>query len=242
MDRRTLVLGAAALALAPRPGAAPGLVWAADHETGDLSQWEAGQGQAAYNTGTGRVDVVAEVARSGRFAQRHAITGADGTPQATRVFRLADNHAAATYSAWLYLPQRHTGMRWWNVFQWKSYDAAGSQPCFSLDVGNRADGAMYLYLWSSLDARGWAPLAELELPVGRWVQVAGWYKRSAGGEGAVRVWQDGAPLADVAGVRTALVSPGRGENVNWSLCNYTDYVDGGAATLYWDDAEIRPDR
>jgi hypothetical protein len=220
---------------AATPPAAGRVLWSADHETGDLSQWTAGDGGGAFNSGTGEVRVSQVVAHSGRHSLALSIRDADGQPQAARIFRWAENPAEAYYSAWLFFPERFEIGRWWDVFQFKSPDQAGvSQPAWVLNVGNLPTGEMVFYLWDALSrqAHQAGPRATA-VPVGRWVHVEAFYRRSTGQAGRIAVWQDGVRLLDRDGVRTAL-----SESVQWSLANYTDWISPRAATIYADDAVI----
>jgi hypothetical protein len=245
-----LALGLLAAAVAARPSswtAAQSLagasatptggrvLWSADHETGDLAQWTAGDGGGPFNSGTGEVRVSQVVARAGRYSLALTIRDANGQPQAARLFRWAENPAEAYYSAWLLFPERFQTGPWWDVFQFKSPDRAGvSQPAWVLNVGNLPSGEMVFYLWDALGQQSHQQGAGATvLPVGRWVHVEALYRRSTGPAGRIAIWQDGVRLLDRDGVRTALT-----ESVQWSLANYTDSISPPAATIYADDAVI----
>jgi hypothetical protein len=109
------------------PAATARILWSADTETGNLSQWIGDDGGGVYNTGTGEVGVDSTRAHSGRHSLRFSIAGADGTTgnQATRIFRwrTADDSPLpddAYYSAWYLFPDTWRPARFWNVFQWKT--------------------------------------------------------------------------------------------------------------------------
>jgi hypothetical protein len=240
-----LVLGALSAAASAAAGSwaaaqsqpAPGgrVLWSADHETGDLSQWSAGDGGGVFNSGTGEVRPSQTVARTGRFSVALSIRDASGQPQAARIFRWAENPLEAYYSAWLLFPERFQTGLWWDVFQFKSPDEAGqSQPTWVLNVGNRPDGEMVFYLWDALNRRSYQDGSRsTTVPVGRWVHVEAFYRRSTAEAGRIVVWQDGVKLFDRDGVRTAI-----SERVQWSLANYTDWLAPSTATIYADDAVI----
>jgi hypothetical protein len=215
------------------------VLWSADHETGDLSQWTAGDGGGAFNSGTGEVRVSQVVARTGRHSLALSIRDADGQPQAARIFRWAENPLEAYYSAWLLFPEPFQTGRWWDVFQFKSPDQAGvSQPAWVLNVGNLPTGEMVFYLWDALGQQAHQQSPEATaVPVGRWVHVEALYRRSTGQAGRIAIWQDGVRLLDRDGVRTAL-----SESVQWSLANYTDWLVPRSATIYADDAVISTTR
>lgn len=221
---------------------ASSVVWRADHETGDLSQWTKNQGgEAVFNSGTGRVRVSDTFARSGRYSLALTIREADGRAQAARIFRWHEDLRRGYYSAWYYFPRRYEPRTWWNIFQFKTHDRSGvSQPAWSLNVGNLPSGKMTFYLYSSLQQKTYnRPLTPnpLPIPVGRWVHVEAFYRRATDGTGRIAVWQDGTKIYDITGVRTALTG-----YTDWSITNYTDDIRPGTVTIYVDDAKISTSR
>ena len=220
----------------PAPGGR--VLWSADQETADLSQWSAGDGGGVFNSGTGDVGISQAVAHSGRYSLALSIRDANGQPQGARIFRWLENPLEAYYSAWLLFPERFQTGQWWDVFQFKSPDQTGtSQPTWVLNVGNLPTGEMYFYLWDALTGHAHQPGSSQIVPVGRWVHVEVFYRRSTGQAGRIAVWQDGVKLFDRDGVQTAIA-----EQVQWSLTNYTDWIATGAATIYADDAVISTTR
>lgn len=214
------------------------ILWSDDLESGDFSGWfTQDQNGGIYSTGSGTTSVSSEVARSGRYAARLAISGADGTSgnQAVRIFRWAESRSEpeAYYSVWLYFPQRYQPSAWWNLLQFKSVNAERNDPFWILNVGNRDDGAMYLYLWDALGRRSYGQ-TRADLPEGRWVRIEAYYLRSDGDDGRIAVWQDGALLWDLPGVQTTL-----GPDNYWSVNNYTDAITPPDPAIYVDDAAIR---
>lgn len=226
---------------APAP-LASSVVWRADHETHNLSQWTKNQqGEAVFNTGTGRIRVTEAFSRSGRHSLALTIRNANGERQAARIFRWHEGLKSGYYSAWYYFPRRFEPELWWNVFQFKTHDRKGvSQPTWSLNVGNLRNGEMTFYLYSSLQDRTYdRPLTStpLAIPVGQWVHVEAFYKRATDGTGQIAVWQNGTKIYDISGVRTALT-----DYSDWSLNNYTDNIRPSTATIYVDDAAISKSR
>jgi hypothetical protein len=213
-----------------------GVLWSAGHENGTLNEWWSQDGGGIFNTGTGAASVSTAVAHSGRYSARLDITGAANDTQAVRLFRWAESSdlREAYYSAWFYFPQHYTTGRWWNIFQFKSRpdDRDDSAPTWTVNVGNRPSGAMYLYLWGALNGRSYSQ-DSMDLPEQRWVHIEAYFRRSTRNDGAIRVWQDGVLLWEIFGVRTAI-----GDNVHWSLTNYTDNITPSAASIYVDDAAI----
>jgi hypothetical protein len=215
------------------------ILWSADHETGNLSQWNEDQSDAVQNSGTGIVAITDVVARSGSYAIELTITDADGQPQGARIFRWLDNPQEGYYSAWYFFPQKFEPEVWWNVFQFKSKDTA-SEPMWVLNVGNLENGDMFFYLWDAINEQGHSTQLICQtktIPVGRWVHVEAFYRRSTDQLGRITVWQDGIKLYDIDNVQTAIA-----DNVHWSLNNYTDQIMPSTATIYADDAIISTTR
>jgi hypothetical protein len=251
-----VLAGAALVAAGAAPATAealqatgpPRVLWSADAETGDLSQWSGDRGGGVYNTGSGVVRVQRSVVRSGRYAMRFSITGADGAAgnQATRIFRwrTADWKplpVAGYYSAWLYFPRRVRPAQFWNILQWMT-KVSGSQiyPTFVLDVAARRSGAMYLHLWDAIGARG-RGASRRNLATGRWVHIEAFYRWSTSESGRVTVWQDGRQVIDAPRVRTSYPSTDPNRRA-WSLNNYTNGITPSAATIYADDVAISAER
>ena len=225
------------------------ILWSADHETGNMSQWEYKQGRAIYNTetapGSAEVYVSDDRAHSGRYSLKMRIRGAeDGKPQAVRVFRRwMDNTGdsdiplpdEAYYSAWYYFTQRYTPPVWWNIFQFKSRGAT-SLPMFSFTVDNRNGGAMYLDVWDNILEETYVQNRPgIPLPVDQWVHIEAYIKQSYAPTGRLTVWQDGVEILDIQNLQT---SRGPDDRLQWSVNNYTDDIEPSNPLIYVDDAII----
>ncbi len=216
------------------------MIWSADTETGNLDQWTQGQyGEAVFNSGTGSVAVSNDVAHSGTSSLKMTISGANGATQAARIFRWNDPNGnalpdSAYYSVWYYFPQNYTPAQWWNVLQFKSKSSSGSvDPMWVLNVGNRSNGNMYFYLWDAMHRTSYSAASPVDLPVGRWVHIETYFRRSTGSSGQITIWQDGVKLFDLNGIQTTLY-----DNQQWSLANYTDNISPADTVIYADDAVI----
>jgi hypothetical protein len=229
---------------APEPNAplasAPSAIWSADTETGNLDQWTAGQyGEAAFNSGSGTVVPSTDVAHSGKTSLKLAITDASGTSQAARIFRWNDPQGnalpeSAYYSVWYYFPQNDTPAEWWNVMQFKSRTSSDSvDPMWVLNVGNRANGNMYFYLWDAMHKQSHDAVTTLDLPVAQWTHIEVYFRRSTGSSGQITIWQDGVKLFDLNQIQTTTA-----DNQQWSLSNYTDNITPSNPVIYADDAVI----
>src|SRR5215469_13903080 len=187
------------------------VLWSADMETGDLSQWsvpDAPGGQNAgggvFNSGfaTSRVDAVG-FAHSGLHAATlliNTLNAGDLPTSGTRLFRWREpeKYAELYYSVWFYFPEHYVPNGhppWWNVFQWKSKRPGANDPFMTLNVGNRSDGAMYFYLYDKSTNNSHGQSIK-NIPEGQWFRVEAFYKCSATNNGHVTLWQDGVQILE----------------------------------------------
>lgn len=217
------------------------VLWSADHETGDISQWYypstgpfGNYGGGMFNSGVASVTPSLDYARSGRWSLRMTIA----TPpmSGARLFRWSEpqRYGGLYYSAWYYLPRRYSVPNFWNVFQWKSKRTTGQiDPFFVLNVGNRSDQSMFLYLYDWQNSRSYSQ-SVADIPVGRWFRIEAFYECTGGTNGRVTFWQDGVQLLDVRNVRTRY-SDG---DCQWSMDSYSDGLIPSPSTIYIDDAAI----
>src|SRR3954453_16624922 len=71
----------------PAPSSGPGVLWHADHETGDFSQWTANYGGGTYNSGNGVASISTDFAHSGSYSVALSLTTNGGDSEAVRIFR-----------------------------------------------------------------------------------------------------------------------------------------------------------
>lgn len=232
---------------APSP---PGtVIWSADMETGDLSQWSVpdvpggpNAGGGIFNSGLAMASVnEVGLAHSGLHAATLFVntqSTEELSTSGTRLFRWLEpeKHPELYYRVWFYLPQRYVpngNPPWWNVFQWKSKRADVSEPFIALNVGNRSDGAMYFYLYDKNANKSYGQSIK-NIPEGQWFRVDAFYKCSGEKTGHVTFWQDGTQILDVGNVQTRYPDG----NCQWSVNNYSTSLNPSAATIYVDDAAI----
>lgn len=227
------------------------VLWSADMATGDLSQWSLPDAPEGPNTGGGVFNSGIAFATVDRATAPHSghpsaklvidtHKGPDLPTSGTRLFRWLEpqRHPELYYSAWYFFPRRYTpdgNPAWWNVFQWKSKrnGHAGSDPFFALNVGNRADGSMYFYLYDQNGKNSYGQKLR-NIPEGRWIRVEAFYKCAGDSSGRVTFWQDDAQLFDIAGVQTRYPDG----DCAWSVNNYSSSLRPTPATIYIADAAI----
>lgn len=170
--------------------------------------------------------------------------------------------AETYYSVWMYFPEAYNPTKdpewdinndggWWNVFQFKSDNNAGSQPVVVLDLYyDEAEEGMVFGLavkdYPDPDSDNHTQeyheqAAPVTLPVDEWFHVEAYYKKTTDATGAVTVWQDGVQIFEVEGIITEL-----SEQTAWGIGNYTDHIAGGPedgeATVWFDDAVVATTR
>jgi len=236
---RTLSLTIAGVVPPPVPGAA---IWTGDVEGGTLADWwipstsqSGNNGGGEYNSGTADTIPSQDFAHGGSWSAKMTANTTGGS-SGTRLFRWLEpqTHAALYYSVWYYIPQKVTPSEYWNLFQWKSKHAAGIDPFFVLNIGNRADGTMYFYLWDWQRSKQYDQTL-VNIPVAQWFKVEGFYQCAADSSGKVTLWQDGAKLFDISGMSTRYADG----DCQWSVDNYSNGLSPSTVSIYVDDAAIR---
>jgi hypothetical protein len=226
---------------APQPSS---VLWSADMETGDLSQWSFPDAPGGRNAGGGVFNSgiatakVGVVAHTGHHSAKLWIKTPKTPTSGARLFRWKEPHTYPQlyYSAWYYFPRRYIPdgrPSWWNVFSWKSRHAAGNDPFFALNVGNRADGPMYFYLYNQNTKASYDQALKV-IPERRWTRVEAFYACAGDNTGHVTFWQDGVQIFDIPSVQTRYFDG----DCQWSLNNYSSSLSPSTATIYVDDAAI----
>lgn len=257
------------------------VLWSADHEDNTLAEWEdagtddyySGGGIFLTDPANVTAQVVASMAYTGTYgieaAIRNAYRAQNGN-KAVRYMRWTDKPwneggeyfpRTAFYSVWMYFPYNYNPNKyepwdpgdggWWNVFQFKSDNNAGSQPVAELDVYH--DGGLNAPVFglslkhypdpdSSDHIQTYVQQDDpRKIPVGRWFHVEAMYVKDTQEQGEIKVWQDGELIFSRQGLITAL-----SDQCTWGIGNYTDHIAGGPvegeATLYFDDAVVALER
>lgn len=253
------------------------ILWYADHEENDLSDWEDKGTDNFYAGGgiflTDRKNVsygtTYDIVHSGKYASFAQIKNAihPGKNKAVRFMRWTDKAwdedgdffpEACYYSVFIYFPEIYDPAKdpnndpngdggWWNTFQFKSDNNAGSMPVVMLDLYNE-DNKMFFALITkdfpddNSDEHTQNYIEQnspLNIPTNKWIHIEAYYKKSKQYNGEVVIWQDGIEILRKNGIRTVLPP---GETATWGIGNYTDYVTGGKengnAIIYFDDAII----
>ena len=209
------------------------VIWHADHETQDISEWQAATKFGGAYTGTGTVS--SEQAHLGSYSLKLVSTGDDAIG-AGFDFNLARQ---AYFSAWLYLPAAYSGIESWSFMRFSSRGegcSGAESTCAGVDVRLRSlpDGELLLYIFNSEPDVLQPPLSDPPryLPVARWFQIEARYKRATDHSGLFHLWLDGVPIFRYEGWRTAEF-----DNLLWAF-GTPPSPDGESPVLYIDDAAI----
>jgi hypothetical protein len=244
-----LGLAAGFLCLTPTVRSQGTVVWDANHEEGSEQKWYVPGG---INTGGGEFDSgCAGTAPS--TAQNHTANGTFSlaltmcapcdtvSVSGTRMFRWLEprQYPDLYYKVWYYFPQSYTLTgnpltAFWNIFQWKSKVNDLNEVFYQVNIGNRANGSMFLYMYDWQRRIGYDQRI-VDVPVNQWFYIEGFYSSRGDNTGRVTIWQDGTLLWDLSGVQTKYA----GGDTEWSVNNYSDGVTPRPAVFYIDDAEIR---
>jgi hypothetical protein len=234
------------------------VLWRGNVEEGNFSDWTNGtfDYDGCWSNGGATCAVSGAQAHTGAYSL--ALTTANNGVQSSGA-RMAKTQAGplapplptdAVYTAWYYMPQRVSVPVWWNIMQWKQHgDVAGSDPIYTVNVLNRADGSMFLRLYKHIGTDGnydtpgnqYVDSAAINVPVGRWWKLACRYRFATSLTGRVTCWQDGQLIWDRQNVQTqyAYSFPTDGRPFQWTVNNYSDNTSPGTQTIYVDDATIR---
>ena len=235
--------------------AAATILWAGDHEEGDMSDWYVAGGGGEFNSGSAVSVASTDVAHTGTYSAKATIT-TPPNPSAVRLFRWGESlvNPQAYYGAWFYFPRNYT-MGWWFIDQFKSRTCSGCNPdpFWFVQVANRPNGAMYCRLiwwygpWPGGTVEG--PHAGefggrtyeqtlKDLPTNQWVHIEIFLRQSPNFGGQIIVWQDGVEILRQDNVKTRY--PYGGDE--WSIGSYSDSISPSPATIYMDDAIISTGR
>jgi len=206
------------------------LLWQADHEQGDLSEWS--------NPGVAGASIVDatlsdERAHRGEYSLKLTNTGAQSSIGAGFDFNVTRE---AYFSAWFYLPEAYGDIESWLVLGFASRGSGctdADELCAGVDLRLRSvpNGDLVLYVFNSEPDALQPPLSDPPyfVPIARWFHVEVRYRRAIDHSGRFHVWVDGTPLFRFEGWRTAEF-----DNLFWGLGN----PPSEAAQIYADDAAI----
>jgi hypothetical protein len=241
---RSVVVPALALLLAstswgcsPHVEVGTSLLWFAQHETGDFTEWTAGS-KGGYSADTPDTSVVisTQLAHSGT----HSVQLANAAPTSYETARLWREDAfppEAYYSAWFYLPRVYETSQDWTIMQFQvppTGDGGSSGLLIDVDLRSLASGDMILDIYDHRAAYLRSPTAEpaLPVPIARWFQIEVFYRNVGDDTGRFTLWLDGQVNYD-------LHRPfGLSSTTYWSPCSSSEGLTPTQSDLYVDDAAV----
>ena len=237
------------------------VLWSADMETGDLSQWyfpstgpTGNYGGGEFDSGIASAAASTEVAHTGSWGAKLSITTPASPQSGTRMFRWLEprQNQSAYYSVWVYFPTYYTltgdpsNGHFLNLMQFKTRTADNSRidPVWAVYLDDSHPGQYYLkagYGWGGTQLAGpyasdgiggkWFNQTTAPLPVGKWVHLEFFLKQSNSYNGQLTVWQDGVKLFDFQNVITS-----------YNNCNFNSWCadDEWSVNLYSDGLTPNP--
>ena len=213
------------------------LLWTADQEPGDLSQWTAnGSGDKRLPSADSMIDVSTEAAHRGHHSIK-LVNPADWDNQdeGPELFHAAGALDDAYYSAWFLLPEDYRLDPSMTLIRLRSRDVDGEQLYGGEELQLRSlpVGGYVLQVFSNNAGYLLEPLAEPapRIAAGRWFQLEARYEPQSSGR--LRVWLDGLLSYDLPG------RPGAaGAEIVFSVCNVAEGSDPAPTVLFVDDAAV----
>jgi hypothetical protein len=233
------VLAASAGGCGARLDVGSDVLWTAELETGDFSEWlTAPGGVVTALPGPDATQVSRDRVHRGAFAAKLAINASAGAGQQTVALSLkGDLPRHAHYSAWYYLPRTTTVDVYWVIFKIRRRDvadnAATEHELFDVDLASMPTGEMTLLLYDHRTAAT-VPLLRpgVVVPAGVWFQVEAFYRNAADETGHFTVWLDGVEVADVGGATSQTTW------TEWAVTSVGDSLDPSAAVIFVDDCAV----
>ena len=212
------------------------LLWTADQEHGDLTQWTADGSGNTYLPADSRIEVSTEAAHGGTHAIK-LVNPADWDHQddGPELFHDAGVIDDAYYSAWFLLPKDYHLQPQMTLMRLRSRDADGGEPFNGeeLQLRSLAVGGYVLQIFSNNAGFLLEPLADPapRIEAGRWFQLEARYEPQSSGR--LRVWLDGVLVYDLDD------RPGAtGTNMVLGICNVAEAAEPAPLVLFVDDAAV----
>lgn len=243
------------------------LLWKATAETGNLSEWNSGEGGGGnFLMNANRVlfsNASSERAKSGTNSFKLIVDA--GTDMAsTQLFRYGvdgqpNSNKDAIYTAWYFIPQKidFHGVSWHNMMQWKVKNTdLRSHPVFTIGLGvlggKGSGGENFIELRNTAE---WFPggtsynpaaLIRIPIPIGKWFKIEARYIHGSNNNGRIMVWQgdlegNDTLIYDITGVTTYPSMDRNGLSITqlqWSVNNYTARTIPAVTTIFIDDVAI----
>jgi hypothetical protein len=212
------------------------VVWSADLERGDLTDWTADGSGDPYLPKDSSIEVSTEAAHRGAHALKLVNPAAwDNQDEGPELFHNTGVLDDAYYSAWFLLPEDYHLEPHMTLMRLRSRDPQGSE-LFNgeeLQLRSLPVGGYVLQIFSNSAGFLLEPLADPapRIDAGRWFQLEARYEPQSSGR--LRVWLDGVLVYDLDG------RPGAaGPEMVLGICNVAEAAEPAPLVLFVDDAAV----
>jgi hypothetical protein len=229
-------------ACAPTLDVGSNVLWATDHESGELEDWYADRkGGLLNDSADSTVVVVDGPAHSGRYSLELTDLAMSDT-EGPGIYRELQSPPDAYYSAWYYLPRLYQTNSQWTIQKFRSRldsDPTAISHGHDLNVRTLPGGQVVLYVFSHDPAYLQAPLADPPafVPVETWFHVEVFFRPRTDETGQISIWLDDRLVYDLEDRRTT-----GSDDVLWNPCNIGEDIQPAPPILYLDDAAISLER
>ena len=233
-----MLLALAASACAPTLDVGSDVMWATDHESGQLDDWYAdGGGGLLSDSAHGTAVIANGPARSGQYSLKLTDL-AMSDEEGAGIYRELQAPPDAYYSVWYYLPRLYQTNSQWTIQKFRSRSDSDPEQIghgHDLNLRTLPGGQVVLYVFSHDPAYLQAPLADPPafVPVETWFQIEVFYRPRTDETGQILVWLDDRLVYDLEDRRTA-----GSDDVLWTPCNIGEDIQPSPPELYLDDAGI----
>jgi hypothetical protein len=233
-----LLLGIATSSCGPRLDIGSDVIWATDHESGELDDWYAeGKGGLLRDDADSPGVIADGRAHSGRYSLKLTNLAMSDT-EGPGIYRELQAPPDAYYSLWYYLPRLYQTNSQWTIQKFRSRSDADPEAIshgHDLNLRTLPGGQVVLYVYSHDPAYLQAPLADPPafVPIETWFHVEVFYRPRKDESGQIRVWLNNRLVYDLEDRRTA-----GSDDVLWNPCNIGQDIQPAPPELYLDDAAI----
>lgn len=219
------------------------VLWSADFETDDLSQWNADREGGIYQeSALQTASIIASPTHGGGHAAKITITPPSNTmPCVNYIYRQAPTPPGVYYGVWVFLPHSYVVPEYLNLIHFAgstTNDDSALVSIWDVDIQSQADGSLSAYLFrfpvsNFTQGLRYDQSVPIPMPIGQWVHFEVFFHRATTPIGAIAVWQDGVLIFDVAQVATAPT-----DFVRWNVGGASATISPSPADVFIDDAAI----
>lgn len=174
--------------------------WQTGFENG-FCDYRDGGGYCHVNTEAGH-EIVESPVRSGRFAAAFSVTGnASRDALGARCVMQGALPESAYYGAWYYIPEYRENSQDWNLLHFEGWIGSTQRRLWDVSIESN-DGELTLYLWDFIRSMRLPPTRRVSLPIGAWVHVEFFLRRSADADGEIALYQNDEVLFEDDGLVT----------------------------------------